>query len=134
MIPVSTHYDEYIDWPKLKLSDKKNPFEYIVPPPSRGVGTKSNHCSLICAVLFNKIYLFRYIVEASYFVKDTTYQLNYTKIRLISISFQINIKFFINSETIYKKLKQSTSSKVLSHIASQSRLRNSQLPILVCRC
>ena len=31
MIPVSTLYDEYIDRPKL--SEQKNPFEYIVPPP-----------------------------------------------------------------------------------------------------
>ena len=37
MISVSTLYDEYIDRPKL--SEQKNPFEYIVPPPSRGVGT-----------------------------------------------------------------------------------------------
>ena len=34
MIPVSTLYDEYIDRPKL--TEQKNPFEYIVPPPSRG--------------------------------------------------------------------------------------------------
>ena len=37
MIPVSTLYDEYIDQPKL--TEQKNPFEYIVPSPSRGVGT-----------------------------------------------------------------------------------------------
>ena len=37
MIPVSTLYDEYIDRPKL--TEQKNPAEYIVPPPSRGVGT-----------------------------------------------------------------------------------------------
>ena len=38
MIPVSTLYDEYIDWPKL--TEQKKPVEYIVPPPpSRGVGT-----------------------------------------------------------------------------------------------
>ena len=36
MIPVSTLHDEYIDRPKLT---EQNPFEYIVPPPSRGVGT-----------------------------------------------------------------------------------------------
>ena len=34
MIPVSTLYDEYID--RRKLTEQKNPFEYIVPPPSRG--------------------------------------------------------------------------------------------------
>ena len=38
MIPVSFLYDEYIDRRKL-TEQKKNPFEYIVPPPSRGVGT-----------------------------------------------------------------------------------------------
>ena len=38
MKPVSTFYDEYIDRPKL--TEQKNPFKYIVPSPSRGVGTK----------------------------------------------------------------------------------------------
>ena len=34
MIPVSTLYDEYIDRPKLQnWLNKKNPLEYIVPPP-----------------------------------------------------------------------------------------------------
>ena len=37
MIPLTTLYDEYIDG--SKLSEQKKPFEYIVPPPSRGVGT-----------------------------------------------------------------------------------------------
>ena len=37
MIPVSTLYDEYID--RRKLTEQKNPFEYIVPPHSRVVGT-----------------------------------------------------------------------------------------------
>ena len=41
MIPVSTLYDEYID--RRKLTEQKNPFEYIVPPPSRGVGTIKLH-------------------------------------------------------------------------------------------
>ena len=36
MIPLTFLYDEYIDRPKL--SEQKNPFEYIVSPPS-GVGT-----------------------------------------------------------------------------------------------
>ena len=31
MIPLTILYDEYIDWPKL--TEQKNPFEYIVPPP-----------------------------------------------------------------------------------------------------
>ena len=31
MIPVSTLYDEYID--RRKLTEQKNPFEYIVPSP-----------------------------------------------------------------------------------------------------
>ena len=35
MIPVSTLYDEYIERRKF-TEQKKNPFEYIVPPPSRG--------------------------------------------------------------------------------------------------
>ena len=35
MIPVSTLYDEYIERRKF-TEQKKNPVEYIVPPPSRG--------------------------------------------------------------------------------------------------
>ena len=35
MIPVSTLYDEYIERRKF-TEEKKNPVEYIVPPPSRG--------------------------------------------------------------------------------------------------
>ena len=38
MRPLTTLYDEYID--RSKLSEQKNPFEYIVLPPSIGVGTK----------------------------------------------------------------------------------------------
>ena len=37
MKPVATLYDEYIGRPKL--TQQKIPFEYIVPSPSRGVGT-----------------------------------------------------------------------------------------------
>ena len=37
MIPLTFLYEEYIDRPKL--SEQKNPFEYIVPPPARGIGT-----------------------------------------------------------------------------------------------
>ena len=33
MIPLTTLYDKYID--RSKLTEEK-PFEYIVPPPSRG--------------------------------------------------------------------------------------------------
>ena len=51
MIPVSTLYDEYIDRPKL--TEQKNPFEYIVPPPSRGVRNnkfKVGLCSMLESV------------------------------------------------------------------------------------
>ena len=34
MIPLTFLYDEYIDRPKL-TEQKKNPFEYIVPPPHK---------------------------------------------------------------------------------------------------
>ena len=40
MISVSTLCDEYIDRRKL-TEQKKNPFEYIVPPPSRGSEQKA---------------------------------------------------------------------------------------------
>ena len=43
MIPLTTLYDDYIDRPKL--TEQKNPFEYIVPPPLKWVGTIINdHC------------------------------------------------------------------------------------------
>ena len=38
MIPLTFLYDEYIDRPKL-AEQRKNPFEYIVPPTTSGVGT-----------------------------------------------------------------------------------------------
>ena len=37
MIPLTFLFNEYIDRPKL--SEQKKPFEYIVPPPTSGVGT-----------------------------------------------------------------------------------------------
>ena len=38
MIPLTFLYDvQDIDQPKL--CEQKNPFEYIVPPPTSGVGT-----------------------------------------------------------------------------------------------
>ena len=53
MIPVSTLNDEYIHRPKL--TEQKNPFEYIVPPPppplKRG---RNNECvvNIICLKIF----------------------------------------------------------------------------------
>ena len=41
MILVSTLNDEYIDRPKL--SEQKNPFEYIVTPPQVGSEQKYNN-------------------------------------------------------------------------------------------
>ena len=41
MIPRTFLYDEYIGRPKF--TEQKNPFEYIVPPPTSGVGTKINY-------------------------------------------------------------------------------------------
>ena len=35
MIPLNYLYDEYIDLPKL--SEQKNPFDFIVPRPTSGV-------------------------------------------------------------------------------------------------
>ena len=37
MIPVSTLYDENIE--RRKFTEQKKPFEYIVPPPLKRVGT-----------------------------------------------------------------------------------------------
>ena len=41
MIPISTLYDEYISRPEEIVWRKQNPFEYIVPTTSRGVGTNT---------------------------------------------------------------------------------------------
>ena len=38
MIPHTFLYDEYIGRPNF--TEQKKPFEYIVPPPTSGVGTK----------------------------------------------------------------------------------------------
>ena len=40
MISLTSLCDEYIDRPNL--SEQKNPFDYIVPPPTSGVGTIIN--------------------------------------------------------------------------------------------
>ena len=45
LIPLIFLYDEYIDRPKL--SEQKNPFVYIVPPPTSGVGKNRVWVSLI---------------------------------------------------------------------------------------
>ena len=45
MIPPTTLYDEYIDRPKL--SDKKNPFEYIVPPSPLKWGSEQEIVALV---------------------------------------------------------------------------------------
>ena len=37
MVPLTTLYDDYIDRPNL--TEQKKPFEYIVPPPIKWVGT-----------------------------------------------------------------------------------------------
>ena len=41
MIPLTFLYDEYIDRPKL--TEQKNPFEYIVPSLTSGVGTTTGN-------------------------------------------------------------------------------------------
>ena len=51
MIPVSTLYGEYIDRPKL--TEQKNAFEYIVPPPSRGSEQKNRSPILLCILVRN---------------------------------------------------------------------------------
>ena len=43
MIPLTFLYDEYIDRPILT---EKKPFEYIVPPPTSGVGTISSFSNI----------------------------------------------------------------------------------------
>ena len=55
MMPHTTLFDENIDRPKL--SEQKNPFEYIVSPPSRVVGTVKRlefYLSILINVLNNR--------------------------------------------------------------------------------
>ena len=42
MIPLTTLYDDYID--RLKFTEQKNPFEYIVPRPNQ-VGRNNKNSS-----------------------------------------------------------------------------------------
>ena len=44
MIPLTTLYFEYID--RSKLTEQKNPFECILPPPSRG--SEQQYMSSLC--------------------------------------------------------------------------------------
>ena len=41
MIPYTPHYNKNIDW--SKLTEQKNPFEYIVPLPQEGPEKKAFH-------------------------------------------------------------------------------------------
>ena len=50
MIPLTFFYDEYIDRPKL--TEQKNPFEYIVPLPHKWGRNKKN-CRHEKSLLFN---------------------------------------------------------------------------------
>ena len=47
MIPRTFLYDEYIGRPKF--TEQKKPFEYIVPPPTSGVGTKMFEFCNLCS-------------------------------------------------------------------------------------
>ena len=50
MIRLTTLYDDYIDRPKL--SEQKNLFEYILPPPLKWVGTQKANYRYFYAVHF----------------------------------------------------------------------------------
>ena len=49
VIPLTTLYDEYID--RSKLSEQKNQFDYLVPPPSRG-----SEQLVLLQIMFNEIF------------------------------------------------------------------------------
>ena len=68
MIPLTFHYDEYIDQPKL--SEQKNQFEYIVPPPTSGVGTIIGKLISFC---------FTFIKSAQWFLVYNLNLLNFSK-------------------------------------------------------
>ena len=59
MIPLTTLFDEYND--RSNLSEQKKPFEYIVPPPSRGVGTKMGTANLLQNAIFFRLTYFQLI-------------------------------------------------------------------------
>ena len=61
MIPLTFLYDEYIDRPKFTEQKKKNPFEYIVPSPSSGVGTKIPGQYGIFTLILDKLYIYIYV-------------------------------------------------------------------------
>ena len=67
MIPLTFLCDEYIDRPKL--SGQKNSFEYIVPPPTSGIGTNNQNFKM------NKN--FNFSIYVSYFFKF------YQKLRIL---------------------------------------------------
>ena len=80
MIPVSTLYDEYIDRPKL-TEQKKNPFEYIDPPPfKRGRNKKIEFFSY----LFYLYHLLREGIIDCYIVEIIWYSIvKYKKIEIL---------------------------------------------------
>ena len=63
MIPVSTLYDDYIERRKFTEQKKKNPVEYIVPPPSRGSEQKAFSRAAQARTTNANIVLFRTKVE-----------------------------------------------------------------------
>ena len=74
MIPLTFLYDEYIDRPKF-TEQKKNPFEYIVPSPTSGVGTIRNiivNCSRtkFKAIIVAMWFLDNFLLDSSVFSSD----------------------------------------------------------------
>ena len=67
MIPLTFFYDEYIDRPKLS-EQKKNPFEYIVPPSTSGVGTKK--CILSVSAKTGNFFII--FITKCFFEKNST--------------------------------------------------------------
>ena len=119
MIPVSTLYDEYIDWRKLTEQKKRNPFEYIVPPPSRGVGTKFHSRQLINYCSTFKITSFYHTIQCSrtlFYVIDRCLKSYYaTYKRIYKRSYSLWVCLSENVQVSWQKFD--SESKNMRHIA-----------------
>ena len=71
MIPLTFLYDEYIDRPKF-TEQKKNPFEYIVPSPTSGVGTMKEQTCRVSQTVNSEMEMFSEAFQASFTLPDGT--------------------------------------------------------------
>ena len=87
MIPLSFLDDEYIDRPKL--TEQKNPFEYIVPPPTSGVGT---NMKLILTVVYLSILVSTEMKSGSIELEVAKVIMNFANARECTVKIKITIR------------------------------------------